>query len=199
MKEGRQQMGQQMGQMGQMGQGTGSLGDQLMAQIAELKQQLGYGGYMQGGQGQASSGWGLGTSPYAVEPAPADAEHQVENRQGDDSLENTQPIDFEPLYAPEEYAHGFSEEGQLHGRFDVTQPPQKVEEVRSAPETQDALVDFANIIGSYAEGEESAIDREQIPHEYQEMVRAYFDQIESAAASSENDETEPPASDEGEE
>ncbi|GEM_PF-2526557 len=208
MKEGRQQMGQQMGQMGQMGQGTGSLGDQLMAQIAELKQQLGYGGYMQGGQGQASSGWGLGTSPYAVEPAPADAEHQVENRQGDDSLENTQPIDFEPLYAPEDYAHGFSSEDQLHGAFDPTAPPEQVEEIRSAPETQEALQEYADIIGTYTEGEESAIDRERVTLEYQELVRRYFERVaalsnqeapaEDEAAEGDGGDAEGGASDEGE-
>jgi len=192
-------MAQQLGEGLGGTQSPGGLSGMLLQQIEDLKKGLGYGEVALGVGGKAESGWGLGTSPYAVTPAPADSEQQIENRQGDASLGDTPPVDFEPLYAPEEYAHGFSEEGQLHGRFDVTQPPQKVEEVRSAPETQDALVDFANIIGSYAEGEESAIDREQIPHEYQEMVRAYFDQIESAAASSENDETEPPASDEGEE
>lgn len=209
MKEGRQQMGQQMGQMGQMGQGSGSLGDQLMAQIAAMKQQLGYGGYMQGGKGTASSGWGLGTSPYAVDPAPADADNQVEDRQGDDSLENTQPIDFEPLYAPEDYAHSFSSEDQLHGAFDPTAPPEKVEEIRSAPETQAALQEYADIIGTYTEGEESAIDRERVTLEYQELVRRYFERVaalsnddapaeDGEAAEGDGGEGEGGASDDGE-
>lgn len=154
----------------------------MSAQIEALKQQLSYGGYLQTTQGAAESGWGLGTSPYAVEPAPAAAEHQLEDRQGDESLGDTQATDFEPLYAPEDYAHGFSSEEQLHGELDLTQPPQKMEEVRSAPEDQEALVEYANVIGAYAEGEEAAIQREQVPLEYQEMVRLYFDQLQQEAA-----------------
>jgi len=174
-------MGQKMGQMGQgMGQGSsesGGLGAQLQAQIQQMKQELGYGGYMQNQGGQASSGWGLGTSPYAVSPAPADASNQVEDRQGDDSLEDTAPVEFDPLYAPEDVAHSFTSESQLHGQFDPTAAPQKVEEVRSAPEDQASLIEYADVIGAYTEGEESAIAREQVPLEYQELVREYFERL----------------------
>lgn len=198
MMQGRQQMGQQLGQMGQpgMGPGPGSLGAQLMAQIAQMKQELGYGGYMQGGQGKASSSWGLGTSALAVDPAPAAGANQVEDRQGDDSLEDTAPIDFEPLYSPEEYAHGFSSEDQLHGNFDPTAPPEKVEEIRSSPETQEALTDYADIIGTYVEGDESAINLEKVPLEYQDFVRRYFERL--AAISNEDAMEEGEAADEGE-
>lgn len=181
MMQGRQGMGQQLGQMGQsMGQGSGEsggLGAQLMQQIQQMKQELGYGGYMSKQGGQAGSGWGLGTSPYAVSPAPADASNQVEDRQGDESLGDTAPVDFDPLYAPEDVAHSFTSESQLHGQFDPTASPQKVEEVRSAPEDQASLIEYADVIGAYTEGEESAIAREQVPLEYQELVREYFERL----------------------
>ena len=147
-----------------------------------MKKGLAFGQYAQGTQGKASSGWGLGTSPYAVEAAPAEGSNQVENRQGDASLGDTATTDFEPLYAPEDIAHGFTSESQLQGQIDLTQPPQKVEEIRSAPDDQESLVDYANIIGAYAEGEESAIQREAVPLEYQELVREYFDQVQKEAA-----------------
>ena len=155
---------------------------QLAKQIAQIKKSLGYGGYANMTQGEAGSTWGLGTSPYAVNPKAAEEANQVQNREGSDSLGNTPTTDFEPLYAPEEYAHGFGSEDQLQGQFDMSQPPQKVEEVRSAPEDQEALAGYADIIGAYSEGEESAIQREQVPLEYQELVRQYFSQLESEAA-----------------
>lgn len=147
-----------------------------------MKKGLAFGQYAQGTRGTAASGWGLGTSPYAVGAAPAAGSNQVENRQGNDSLGDTATTDFEPLYAPEDFAHGFTSENQLKGNIDLTQPPQKVEEVRSAPEDQEALVEYANIISAYAEGEESAIQRESVPLEYQELVREYFDQVQKEAA-----------------
>ena len=200
MMQGRQGMGQQMGQMGQqmgqgMGQGSGEsggLGAQLQAQIQQMKQELGYGGYMQKQGGQASSGWGLGTSPHAVSPAPADPTNQVEDRQGDDSLGDTAPVEFDPLYAPEDVAHSFTSESQLHGQFDPTASPQKIEEVRSAPEDQASLIEYAEVIGAYTEGEESAIAREQVPLEYQELVREYFERLNQQSSGSS---TEPSASD----
>jgi hypothetical protein len=149
----------------------------LAQQIAQMKLSLGYGQYANQTQGQASSGWGLGTSPYAVNPAPAEGANQVEDRQGDASQGDTVTTTFEPLYAPTDSAHGFSSENQLHGQIDLTQTPKKVEEVRSAPETQAALVDYANIIGAYAEGDEAAVSRESVPLEYQELVKLYFEQL----------------------
>ncbi len=147
-----------------------------------MKKGLAFGQYASGTKGKASSGWGLGTSPYAVGEAPAEGSNQVENRQGDASLGDTATTGFEPLYAPEDNAHSFSSESQLQGQIDLTQAPKKVEEIRSAPDDQESLVDFANIIGAYAEGEESAIQREAVPLEYQELVREYFDQVQKEAA-----------------
>jgi hypothetical protein len=184
MTQGRQQMGQQVGQIGQgmsqgmsQGQGNTALGQSLLSQIQQMKQELGYGNYAVQGREQAGSGWGLGTTPLAAEPAPADSNNVVEERQGDQSLGDTAPVDFEPLYAPEDYAHGFTSENQLHGQFDPTADPEKVEEVRSAPESQEAMTEYADIVGTYVEGEESAINREQVPLEYQQLVREYFERV----------------------
>lgn len=137
-------------------------------------------GIMQQG-GTAGSGWGLGTSPYATSPAPADANAQVENREGNDTMGNTGTMDYESLYTPEEFAHGFSSDNQLQGQLDLSAPAQRIEEIRSAPESQEALTEYANIIGTFAEGEETAINREQVPLEYQELVKQYFDRLQQDA------------------
>jgi hypothetical protein len=155
----------------------------LAQQIASLKQSLANGGTI-GTQGQASSGWGLGTSPYAVSPAPAPNVATAENRQGNASPGDTAPIDYEQLYSPSNYAHSVRDE-RVKGKVDFSKPPQKVEEIRSAPETQEALVGYSNVIGSYIDGEEKAVQREQVPVEMQEAVKAYFDQLEKDAKAAE--------------
>ena len=154
--------------------------------IAQMKKQLGYGKMMaQGSGGKAESGWGLGVSPYAVDPAPAAGENQVEDRQGDVSPGDTATTDYEQLYSAEEFAHSFSSEDQLKGQFDLSQPPKRVEEVNSIPESQEALAQYIEIIGAYAEGEEQAVQLERIPLEYQELVKQYFSQIKQAAGGKE--------------
>jgi len=155
----------------------------LAQQIAALKLSLSQGQGMQNGglgtQGVASSGWGQGTSPYAVAPAEAPDQSKVENRQDGTTRDGT-TSDFEPLYAPEDFAHGGRDE-QVHGKIDFSKAPQKIEEIRSAPETQQALAEYSGAISAYTEGEENAIQREQVPVEYQEMVRAYFDELKKDA------------------
>lgn len=160
-----------------------------------MKMQLGYGNTLaqqgnqqgQGWGGKADSSWGLGVSPYAVTPAPAKEEGQVENRQGDQSMKDTGTIDYEQLYSGQEYAHGFSSENQLHGQFDLSAPPKKIEEVNSFPESQQALAKYIDIIGAYADGEEQAVQIERIPLEYQELVKQYFSQIKQDAKGKKSD------------
>jgi hypothetical protein len=157
---------------------------QLAQQIAQMKKEMAMGQISSGGT--AASGWGLGTSPYAVKSAEAPNgtpnEPGAGKREGNDTLGNTGTTQYEPLYAPEEYAHGFTSENQLQGQFDLSQPAQKIEDVRSAPESQAALTEYYNIIGSYATGEESAVSREQVPLEYQELVKQYFERLQQEAA-----------------
>ena len=160
---------------------------QLSEQIAQMKKEMAMGQLQQGGP--AGSGWGLGTSPYAASPTEAPQGANSENREGNDTLGNTGTMGFESLYDPEEFAHGFTSDNQLHGQFDLTQPAQKIEDVRSAPETQEALTEYYNIIGSYATGEESAVSREQVPLEYQELVKQYFERLEQEAAAAKEAET----------
>jgi hypothetical protein len=58
------------------------------------------GQYLSGTQGEASAGWGIGSSPYAVSPTPAPNQAQLENREGARAQENVQSEQFEGLYAP---------------------------------------------------------------------------------------------------
>jgi hypothetical protein len=129
--------------------------------------------------GTASTGWGIGTSPYAVAPQEAPGAHP-ENKQGNQSQGSVPATNFEPLYAPEDKAHGAHDE-KVKGKLNMANPPEKVEEIRSAPESQEALAEYAGMLSAYVEGEESAVQREEIPLEYQELVRAYFDELEKAA------------------
>ena len=148
-----------------------------------MKQALAQGQQL-GTQGTAQSGWGLGTSPYAVAPAEAPNTKPNENRQGDESLGDTPAEQFEPLYAPEDFANQ-TYDTDVKGSLDLTQSPQKVEEIRSAPESQQALVGYSDVISAYIEGQEAAVEREQVPLEYQELVKLYFDQLQQEAAKSE--------------
>lgn len=153
----------------------------MAGQIASIRSQLGMGQYLTQTQGQASAGWGLGTSPYAVSPTPAPNAAQVQDRQGNDSQGAQPATDFEGLYAPTEYAHSNRDE-RVQGKIDFTQAPQKIEEIRSAPESQQALREYSSTVGAYIEGQEEAISREQIPLEFQELVRDYFDELEKDSA-----------------
>jgi hypothetical protein len=148
----------------------------LAAQIAAIQQSLGMGQYLAQTQGKAGSGWGMGSTPYGAEPAPADANPQVENRQGQAQQNNVNSEQFTGLYEPNDYAHS-AQDKRVQGKMDFSKPPEKVEEVRSAPEDQKALREYSGAVAAYAEGEEEAINREQVPLEYQDLVREYFDEL----------------------
>jgi hypothetical protein len=150
----------------------------LAEQIAQLKLSLSQGQQL-GTSGTAGTGWGLGTSPYAVAPKEAPGANP-ENKQGNQSQGSVPATNFEPLYAPEDQAHGAHDE-KVRGKLNLANPPQKVEEIRSAPESQEALANYAGVVSAYAEGEETAINREEVPLEYQELVRGYFDELEKSA------------------
>jgi hypothetical protein len=153
-------------------------------------------GQMPGLQGEAGSNYGFGTTPYGVNPKEAPNAMNSEQRQGESQQGDVEPGQFESLYEPEENAHAFSSEERLHGKMDLTQSPKKIEEIRSAPETQEALTAYANVVGAYAEGEESAIEKEQVPLEYQELVRKYFDQVQKDAAAAEKEKKDEPEKEE---
>jgi len=156
------------------------MGSQLAGQIASLKERLGYGGLLSQTEGQANSSWGLGTSPYAVAPTQAPSGANQENRQGDKSLKDTAPTQFEQLYSAENYAHS-TYDTQVKGHLDISGVPQKVEEIRSAPQSQQALVEYSNVIGGLADSEEAAVEHEEVPREYRELVKEYFDQLQKDA------------------
>lgn len=152
----------------------------MAAQIAAIQQSLGMGQYLSQTQGKASAGWGIGSTPYAVSPTPAPNQREIENREGQRAQDNVQAEQFKGLYAPSEHAHSAKDE-RVQGRMDMTKPPEKVEEVRSAPEDQKALREYVGAVSAYAEGEEEAVSREQVPLEYQELVRQYFDEVKKSA------------------
>src|SRR5688500_5533217 len=140
------------------------------------------GQYLSQTQGEAGSGWGIGSTPYGVAPKPAPNTATAENREGERAQDNVQAEQYEGLYAPNEYAHS-SQDKRVQGRMDMSKAPEKVEEVRSAPEDQKALREYVGAVSAYAEGEEEAINREQVPLEYQELVRQYFDDLKKSAKS----------------
>lgn len=159
----------------------------MAQQIAGIKQGLGFGQYLTQTQGKAGSGQGWGSTPYAAEPAPADARGQVEDRTNGETRD-TAATDFDGLYSPESVAHGNRDE-RVHGKIDFSAPPQKVEEIRSVPEDQKALRDYQGIVGAYADGEEKAMQQEQVPLEYQELVKQYFDELKGDGKDEEEDES----------
>lgn len=141
---------------------------------------MGYGQSMTQRQGNAASGWGLGTTPYAVNPSAAPNTKPTENRQGNKSLKDTPTTHFEPLYSPEDMANR-THDTNVQGQLDLTKAPEKIEEIRSSPDSQQALTQYVDVIGNYSDSEESAIDREEVPLEYQELVKQYFEEIQREA------------------
>jgi hypothetical protein len=151
----------------------------LASQIAAIQQSLGMGQYLSQTQGKAGSGWGIGSTPYAAEPAPAPGAHP-DNHQLDKQKDNVNAEHYTGMYAPNEYAHSAKDE-RVKGNIDFTKAPEKIEEVRSAPEDQKALREYVGAVSAYADGEEEAVSREQVPLEYQELVRKYFDEVKKGA------------------
>lgn len=151
----------------------------MASQIAAIQQSLGVGQYLSQTQGKAGSGWGIGSTPYAAEAAPAPGAHP-ENHQGDKQQDNVSAEHYTGMYAPNEYAHSAKDE-RVKGNIDFTKAPEKIEEVRSAPEDQKALREYVGAVSAYADGEEEAVSREQVPMEYQELVRKYFDEVKKGA------------------
>jgi len=151
----------------------------LAAQIAAIQQSLGVGNYLTQTQGQAGSNYGLGSTPYAASPTAAPGAHP-ENKEGKAAQGDVKSEQYTGLYAPNEYAHSAKDQ-QVHGKMDFSKPPEKIEEVRSAPENQKALRDYSGAVSAVADGEEEAVSREQVPLEYQELVRKYFDEVKKTA------------------
>jgi hypothetical protein len=137
------------------------------------------GQYLSQTQGKAGSGWGIGTTPYKAEADEAPGAHP-ENKEGAAAQDNVSAEQYTGLYAPEDYAHSAQDE-RVRGDIDFTKAPEKIEEVRSAPEDQKALREYVGAVSAYAEGEEEAVSREQVPAEYQELVRKYFDDVKKSA------------------
>ena len=143
-----------------------------------MKQSFSFGQMQQSGQG--SSGWGMGTTPYGVTGSEASQAQIDSNRMnGNDSLADTGTTDYDQFYDSEDLAHGASDQ-QVHGQFNPMAPPQKVEEVKSAPETQEALREFVNTVGAENIGDQQAIDTQNIPRDYKELHRKYFDNLKKA-------------------
>ena len=136
------------------------------------------GQYLSQSQGKAGSSWGIGTTPYRAEGNEAPGMHP-ENKQGKAQQDNVQAEHYTGLYAPNEYAHS-AQDKRVKGNIDFSKAPEKVEEIRSAPEDQKALREYVGSGGAIGEGEEEAVGREQVPLEYQELVRKYFDEVKKS-------------------
>ncbi|MCB1186521.1 hypothetical protein KDL29_05070 [bacterium] len=131
-------------------------------------------------QGGGASGWGIGTTPYGSTGSEAtDPQIDSSRMNGSDSLMDTGTTQYDQLYDSQDLAHGVNDE-QLHGQFNQAAPPSKVEEVKSSPETQEALREFVNTVGADNIGDQQAIDTQNIPRDYKELHRKYFDNVKKA-------------------
>lgn len=145
-----------------------------------MKQSFGLGQGQQGQGGQAGSGWGIGTTPYKAWGSESQGLAPDSGRMnGEDSLMDTGTTSFDQFYDSQDMAHGASDK-QVHGQFNPMAPPQKVEEVKSAPESQEALREFVNTLGAENIGDQQAIDNQNIPRDYKELHRRYFDNLKKA-------------------
>lgn len=143
-----------------------------------MKQSFGFGQMAQ--QGKGSSGWGLGTTPYGTTGSESQAQASDPTRMnGEGTLGDTGTTSYDQFYDSQDLAHGTVDE-RVQGQFNQFAPPQQVEEVKSAPETQEALREYVTTVGAENIGDQQAIDTQNIPRDYKELHRKYFDNLRKA-------------------
>lgn len=168
-------MQQGMGQ-GQSGQGNGPSDEELMAQLqAEMDgvmKSLRSGQYANKEGGKAASDWGYGTTDLKVDSSPGTDEGNEDVRDVKDTGNERTEIDFNALYAPEQIPKE-SYNTRVHGQLG-DEGATLMQEFRSLPTDADGLTDYYNIVEAYTGAQEQAVDNEEIPWEYRELVKSYF-------------------------
>ncbi|HEX9744114.1 MAG TPA: hypothetical protein VGB30_01695 [bacterium] len=131
--------------------------------------------------GRAGNSWGVGTSSYAVGPSPVS-----QGNQNDPSLDpdeqNTSERPFEQIYKPR-YDQNQSFDTFVSGEFS-DDGGSYVFIQKADPETgETSYVPYFELQPSDVDSLMDAVEDQEIPRTYEDMVRYYFEQLAHATAS----------------
>ena len=177
MSQGLGEMMEGMGQGGKDGQGGGGPSNkELLAGLAgemdDIMKNLRRGKYLQAQGGQASSSWGYGSTNYRTQSAPGGSEGERSQRDVEGAGNERVAVEFDPLYAPEQIPAG-TYDTRVRGRVGEGGAT-LFEEFRSLPTDAKGLRDYYNIVSAYTGAQERALNAEEIPPEYRDLVKGYF-------------------------
>lgn len=176
MSQGLRQMQEGMGQGGKDGQGGGPSNQELLeslsGEMGEIMKNLRRGQYLQAQGGQATSNWGYGTTNYRTDSAPGGSEGERSQRDVEGAGNERVAVEFDPLYGPEQIPAG-TYDTRVRGRVGEGGAT-LFEEFRSLPTDAKGLRDYYNIVNAYTGAQERAMNAEEIPPEYRELVKGYF-------------------------
>ncbi len=166
----------QSGKNGQDGQGGGPSNQELLeslsGEMGEIMKNLRRGQYLQAQSGQATSNWGYGTTNLRTDSAPGGSEGERSRRDIPGEGNERVAVEFDPLYAPEQIPAG-TYDTRVLGRVGEGGAT-LFEEFRSLPTDAKGLRDYYSIVSAYTGSQERAMNAEEIPPEYRELVKNYF-------------------------
>jgi len=134
----------------------------------------------QSGGSRAHSSWGTGSSPYAVAPAPLTPGHQ-NDPSIDPSNTNADVLDYQELYQPGFKPHS-TYETQLEGKFTDAGGSYVFVEVADPDTGETSYVPYFTLEPTDVTALMDAIEDQDIPRSYADLVRLYFEQLAAGGA-----------------
>jgi len=169
-------MAQGLGRMGSGMGGEGMSDEELLGMLAgeldEIMKALRAGKYMTRESGKGASSWGYGTSNLKSDSTPGTSEGERSERDVEGAGFERSEINFDPIYAPEQVPSQ-TYDTRVRGRIGEGGTT-LMQEFRSLPTSAEGLSDYYDIVSAYTGAEERAIDAEDIPPEFRDLVRDYF-------------------------
>ncbi len=172
--------GESLGQYGQC-LGSGSRFDNAQQGLCRSRCRLSgaCSGRQSGGEGtrtgRAAGGWGRGTSPYAVSPAPVTPGHSTEHSQDPNETPN-QTRRYQELYNPA-IKPSQSYETRLEGKFTDTGGSYVFTEIVDPETGETSYVPYFSLEPTDVSALMDAIEDQDIPRSYADFVRFYFEQL----------------------
>ena len=138
---------------------------------------------------RAGGGWGTGTTPFAVQPTPGQAGHQNYDWNDPNATPNGNR-EYKPIYAPS-FEQSKDYDVQLEGKFTDSGGTYTFTEKVDPDTGEVSYVPHFSIEPTDVESLMDAIEDQDIPRSYADLVRLYFEQLAggSNTASSEPEAT----------
>ena len=170
-------MSEGLGQLGEgMSEGSEVSDEELLKGLAGemegIMKSLRAGKYMASEGGKAASDWGIGSTNLKVDSAPGTDEGDKGERDVPDAGNERSEIDFTPSYAPEQIPKD-SYDTRVRGSIGDAGAT-LTQEFKSLPSDARGLSEYYNIVNAYTGSQERALEDEDIPAEFRDLVRQYF-------------------------